>query len=299
MPENPQPQSPEQKRLEAAHGKSSNKSDKEKDGWDIAAILSQIVSGSVIAVVGILVTVKIGQATAAQGKATLEATNRQIASDFLSKLTENSGQARANLLNTIDIAMPVDTAMAMSVRFAGPVTETSSIERDEVKENDKAEQENADAHSAALRALGRLKGKNGSTLEQIVETGNFPDADIAAGVLGHTTTPYLRLSEVDDEAHIFFNKKELKTYFFGADSGWFPLTPYLMKGSNDLDIKVSNGPKGGSGVRLQLRLGTEQYDRRVECKQCANNEESFELHSNIQMDDQGYTHLTTQDVSPH
>ena len=271
-----------------------------KDAWEKASILSQIISGSIIAVVGIIVTIKIGDASAAQGRATLEATNRQIASDFLSKLTENAGAGRANLLNTIDIAMPVDTAIGMSVRFAGPVTQTSTIQNDQVIENDKTDQDNAIVNSAALRALDRLKIKDGPALTQIAESKELPDADIAAGVLGQATTPYLRLSEIDDAASISINHKMLpKSYLFGDDSGWIDLTPYLAKGQGiDLDVTVSNGSLGGASVRLQLRLGAEQYDRRVLCEQCAINKESFRLHSNIQMDNQGRAHLTTQNIDP-
>jgi hypothetical protein len=268
-----------------------------KDSWDIY----EIRSGAILTAAGVIVTILAGIATARQGSATVETTNRQIASSYLDQLTKGDAEKRAALLNAIDVALQPDTATRMSVRFAAPVTQIIKIKDRELLEDDKVRDDarkDAVAHSAAIEALERLKKVDTSVLREIANTGHIPDSDIASEILGESVDSYVRLTEIDDEVVVSINKHpppvvlnrgevtpvgDLKaTYVFGADSGWVNLEPYLKESPTiDLDFLVKNTVAGGAGLRLQLRMGIEQYDFYVDCRKCPPTAESFKVHFNI------------------
>ena len=290
--------------------------EKPRDGWDIASTLSQIISGTIIALVGLGITYELGRASGIQSQAALDATNRQISSQFLSKLTDSTGEARAKLLDTVDIAMSDDVGAHMAVRFAIPTTVftdfptklTTETDAEKQKQQAVGQELSADwqaleriRHAESLPELVALRKESPdkhtkSALEEIRDSGVIPDADVAADILDSPVVPYMRISQIDDIVRVTVNGQPvLKPYVYGDDTDWIDLTPFLAKDKDTgIDLTVHNLIEG-AGVRLALRLGKEQYDRVIRCEDCAEQADVLRVHVNIR-EHNGKYHLNSQTI---
>ena len=243
---------------------------KKKDGWDKAAILSQFLSGFVIAVVGIIVAVythisddrhKETELLLAdkQHAADLDLANRKGYLDYLVKLAdEERPERQAQLLDLMEAELTPQEAVRTALNYLHPV---GSLQDKAIVDNQNL------VRDRAFSVVVHLKGSALDDIREVSESDRMPDREIAKGLLGMPTKVLVRVSGVDDFADLILNDSKVifRGLAFGQDTGWHDITPYLRKSDvpgdhNVLKFTVTNGQAGGYGGRLQISAGVSQYD---------------------------------------
>ncbi|MEG9437210.1 hypothetical protein JAO29_13710 [Edaphobacter sp. HDX4] len=321
---------------------------KEKDTWDKAGILGQLISGIILVAIGLVVTAfldkeqqevtksiaeaqnrsaayiaasqavnskeieqaqvksaeDIAQAAdsiqANANRLSLDATNRQIAADYLSKLiSATSPDDRALLLGDLDVALAPVYSVPLALRFTRPVQTVATICRAKVAIDDQKVQQNKVLTRAALALLQRLERTSKSELEYSRSLGYEPDSSIAAALLGKQPHVFYRVSEIDDFADIYVNSltNVYASYPFADDSGWVDITPLLRKGhDNSFFVVVRNSIYAGSGVRIEIRAGVDQYDRHVYRNDWTGAGPAISVGFSIPLDPNGIPHINGDNI---
>lgn len=193
----------------------SENAQKPKDFWDKAAVVGQLISGIVIAVVGYFITVSLdhGQASNAKAIATaqiqsatdlqhlqnqlsqstataqlefqrlaqeanLDATNRQIVGDYFSKLISAKPEDRAEFIDALDVELGPSYSVPLAVRFTRPIPIRDEICNGRLRqsaESNQAQKENLVVARKASDLLQRLKVKGRQQLREISESRFQPD----------------------------------------------------------------------------------------------------------------------------
>jgi hypothetical protein len=319
---------------------------KRKDGWDIAGILGQLISGILLVAIGLIVTafldreqqevtkaiaeaqnrsaayiaasqaanateIEQSQVTSANDIAkaadaiqanadrlTLDATNRQIAADYLDKLVgATSPDDRATLLGDLDVALEPKYSVPLALRFTRPVQLNTTICNAKVIDDPARIQQHRVLTRAAVALLERLSRTARQELEQSRSLGYEPDSSIALAVLGKRPYVFYRVSQIDDFADIYLNNQRLATYQFAQDSGWKDITSLLTVGhDNSFFVIVRNSIYEGSGVRVEIRAGKDQYDRQVYRNDWTGEGPAISIGFSIPLDDKGVPHLNGDNI---
>lgn len=260
---------------------------KKKDGWDKAGVISQFISGFLIAGLGIAVTILVhlqdsrqkelevnlnkdqfsaqqnllGQQIDAQkvhDKAELDLETRKDYFDYLDKLSGAKPRELSLLLGQMEDTLTETEAAHTAVNYLLPPFSLSD------KEN---ALDNQAVYENALRVAKEFKKYDTDKLKHIARTHPLPQSEIAKAILGEPTRLLVRASEIDDFADLELeNHPLIERMRFGGDSGWLPLTDsqiHRLAGDKSeylLTFLVTNGDYGGYGGRLQISDGLQQYD---------------------------------------
>jgi hypothetical protein len=231
---------------------------------------------------------------------TLEATNRQIAADYLSKLiSATNSDDRATLLGDLDIALEPQYSVPLALRFTRPVETTATICRAKVVVDDAKVQQNAVLTRAAQSLLERLRHTSRSELEYSRSLNYEPDSSIASALLGKRPHVFYRVSEIDDFADIYVNSLTniLTSYRFAEDSGWKDITSLLkIDHDNSFFVLVRNSQYAGSGVRIEIRAGEDLYDRHVYRNDWTGEGPAISIGFSIPLDANGVPHLNGDNI---
>jgi pimeloyl-ACP methyl ester carboxylesterase len=195
----------------------------------------------------------------------------QAATYIASISRESDPEARAALVEGLDIAVPPSMAVTTAMHYAA------------AKDWSVSPQEKA-VFDAAIRVLKRLKVPGHQALLDIQHGNSMPDADIAAAILGAKAKVNVRVSSIDDFGDLTINGiLTVKRFGFQQDSGWLDVTSKLaLDQVNDLKLMITNGPAGGFGGRLQISAGTEQYDSGIIAQnRCPCDAPAFDIDSKI------------------
>jgi hypothetical protein len=228
----------------------------------------------------------------------LDATNRQMASDYLGKLiaTQNFSD-RAALLESLDVALKPEYSVPLALRFTRPVQLKAKICKGIVKDDENLKQQNTIISRKAIELLDRLKFQGAGLLRELSHLDRQPDASIANAVLGNRVRVLFRVSEIDDYADVYINDALAFTYQFGRESGWVDITDRLLpRQENRLYVLIRNSSYEGTGVRLEIRAGAEQYDRFVYRDDWTGASPSFGIGYSIGVDTLGVPHLNGDNI---
>lgn len=210
-----------------------------KDGWDKAGVIAQFLSGTVIALVGVMISAAVQEGQRA------DAERQQFAEYFDHIVEASDATKRASYMGALDVAIS-NPSDVVRVATSYAVSDPSQEVREE-----------------AIKILGRFPGGK-TTLERIASGAIFPDRELARAALGQQGTELLvRLSDIDDDGYLFFNGVkvvEAHTGGPGTDTGWVDISKNLRPGSNQLEFRLHNGIYGGWSGRIQISAGEFQYD---------------------------------------
>jgi hypothetical protein len=228
----------------------------------------------------------------------LDATNRQIASEYLGKLiAESAPQDRAALLEALDVELEPRYSVPLAVRFTRAVQVRSDICNAHIKDQEDLRRQSILISRTAIALLQRLKGPGQQQLEQISRFGFQPDADIAAAILGGKPRVAFRVSEIDDFADVYVNNVLVGNYKLGQESGWIDVTDKLkVNQDNSFYVVIRNSIYEGTGVRLELRAGIDQYDRMVRRNDWTGEGPAFGIGLSIPVDTRGMPHLNGDNI---
>lgn len=227
-----------------------------KDRWDKAGIIAQFLSGTVIALIGLLISSSVNNAQRASA-------DRQQLVEYLKYIGEASDMTRrAALIGALDLAIPKD---AVRIASSYALNDPSQSVREQ-----------------AIRVLAKFP--NGKlVLERIARSSVFPDKQLAEMGLGYKVKELLiRLSDIDDDGHLMVNGSQVVEIGLGKesdnDSGWVDITKNLQIGRNSVEFRLHNGPFGGWSGRLQMSAGEFQYDSTTLLKNaCPCNADAFQI----------------------
>jgi hypothetical protein len=265
---------------------------KKKDGWDIAGIVAQVFSGSIIAGLGIAVAIyahsrDLGERNAefkitkthddaefalssqqnkdqialakARDKAESDLESRKNFMDFLDRFSKAGTQEQTELLEQMEMiltpAQAIRIAMA-NIHPAYALEDKDQLERDSSRFN----------QVISFAEHLKVEGEVADFLREVSQSNVIPDSEIARAILGEKTGVFIRASEIDDFGDITLNGRPLlRQLTFGEDSGWVPITDKLKINAatsdvNELKFLVTNSPFGGFGGRFQISAGLQQYD---------------------------------------
>jgi hypothetical protein len=227
----------------------------------------------------------------------LDATNRQIASDYLGKLiTTSQPYDRAALLNALDITLGPNYSVPLVLRLSRPVQLRADICRGVVKDDDSLKQQ-AIVSTAATAMLQRLKTEGPEQLRQISRSGHQLEASLADAILREDSRVLFRVSAIDDFADVFINNTQLPRFEFGHESGWVDVTSRMIPNrDNRISVLVSNSNAEGTGVRFEVRAGAEQFDRLVIRHDWTGEGPSFWILFSLSVDDAGRFHLNGDSI---
>jgi hypothetical protein len=252
---------------------------KRKDGWDVAGVVSQILSALLLGAVGLwwnqhtqVQLATLSAKTQAQLADLAQKTSNESLEDgrrdrllkYLEEVADAHGddEKRRLLIASSELAIP-DQADVVAKYYAGidPI--------DQVR-------------LAAIQVLGEQRDK--SALYSIIQTGRLPDADAARKALGeHDQEIRLRMSDIDDDGKAFVNGVQVA--HTSRDSGWVDVTQYAHSGKNDILFRLFNGPAGGYGGRFQVLAGGTVYDSGSIAKdQCPCNAEAMDISLSVLRD---------------
>jgi hypothetical protein len=262
---------------------------KGKDGWDKAGIVSQFLSGFLIAGLGVAVTIMMHNQDDEQHALQLKLNKDQFNSQqtlqeqqilaqqthdksevdleskrdyftFLEILSKAATPAeRSLLLNQLeDTLTPVEAAHT-AVNYLRPAFALSQNATDAA--NDQI------SYESAVRVSEEFIAFDKDELQHIAKNHPKPESEIAAAILGRPTQMWVRASSIDDFADLELDGHSLiPRMVFGQDSGWLSLTDsQIHKWAGEkteylLTFLVTNGAAGGFGGRLQISNGLQQYD---------------------------------------
>ena len=153
-----------------------------KDGWDKAGVLAQFLSGTVIGLVGLLISCSVQKGQRLD-------TERQQFSAYLTHIVNAADEPkRSKVIGALDLAL-TDRADVISLAssYATDNNSTPVVRED------------------AIRMLGKYpEGK--PTLQEIANGSMFPNRQLAAMALGIKVKELLvRLSDIDDDGYLFIN----------------------------------------------------------------------------------------------
>jgi hypothetical protein len=252
---------------------------KSKDSWDIAGVVSQIVSAVFLGAVGLwwnqhtqVQLAKLSASTQAQLADLAQKTSNESLEDgrrdrllkYLEEVADAHGddEKRRLLIASSELAIP-DQADVVAKYYAA-IDPTDQV------------------RLAAIEVLGEQRDRN--ALYSIIQTGRLPDTDAAKKALGeHDQEVRLRMSDIDDDGKAFVNGVEVART--SRDSGWVDVTQYAHGGKNDILFRLFNGPAGGYGGRFQVLAGGNIYDSGSIAKnQCPCNAEAMDISLSILRD---------------
>jgi hypothetical protein len=239
--------------------------------------------------------------------ANLDATNRNIASEYVKNWTSaKTAEERVTLLNALDAAVEAERAVPLAINFSRLGELRANIcNGGEVHDNRADFLRQLAVSHADSELLQRLKNRNASQFQQISTSKNEPDASVAKDALSDHGGVFFRLSEIDDKVTVQVSSprdnavilKAVGEYTFGHAYDWKELTPYLEPDRyNDLNFIVSNGLYEGTGVRIQLRVGTQQYDALILRQDWTSSGPAFQLNLRITPDALGRPSLVEANV---
>jgi hypothetical protein len=220
-----------------------------KDTWDKAGVIAQFVSGVLIGAAGLAVTLIVHHAQLGISRTQVKIAEQTQAASYLRDVfIQTDDKTRAELIRTLDQAVPVEYAVRTAMYYARNSREGSP----------EAERP---LYDASIHVLRSVAGSGRERLEMVRASGEMPDADIANAVLGNKIRVHVRVSQIDDYAHFVVGTRELITAVDGtADTGWVDITDKLTDGRNEFYYTLVNGPYGGFKNRLEISAGTWQYD---------------------------------------
>jgi hypothetical protein len=107
-----------------------------------------------------------------------------------------------------------------------------------------------------------------------------------------------RVSEIDDFADVYVNNNQPQRFQFGSQSEWKDVTNQLNPSnpSNWIQVLVSNTNWQGSGVRFEVRVGLEQYDRWVYRHDWSGEGQAFWIQLSLSVDSRGKFHLNGDNI---
>jgi hypothetical protein len=195
-----------------------------------------------------------------------------IIASYISWIASQSDPgARASMIDGLDIAVPPAQAVRTAMQYAVP-------------KNWLVDPSEKPVFDAAIRVLKRMKEPGREALMEIRQGTAMPAADIAGAILGDSARVWVRISLVDDFADLSVNGIPIgRRLTFGQDSGWLDVTGNFMPDKiNNLKLLITNGPAGGSGGKLQISAGTEQYDSGlIYLDRCPCDAPAFDIESKI------------------
>jgi hypothetical protein len=248
-------------------------SNKKKDGWDKATTIAQIFSGTIIAVLTVVVawyahakdisekTAELAITTAhADAESDLE--EKKYFMEFLDQLDKGEPRAQDRLLDQMEYLLPPEQAVRVAM---GDLHPPFAMEN-----KDQYAMDSLRFNHLTLYAKHIAQNKPvADFLREVSQSDVIPDREIARALLGEKTNVYFRASEIDDFGDVTLNGVPLIDQLtFGGDSGWIRISDKLLKvgggnsptESNKLVFLITNGPAGGFGGRFQVSAGLQQYD---------------------------------------
>ena len=227
---------------------------KKKDSWDKAGILSQFLSGFVIAALGIAVTILVHREDSKQKATEIELNHRQYLNQqsLLSQenaagfnLSKQESDAQISLSTAHDKAEfdlenrknyfdylgrisdatdPQKRALLLS-QMEGTLTPDEAAQtaitylHPPFALGDRATYEyNKVVYESALQVATEFKRYDLGQLEHITQSHSIPDSEIARAILGQRTEVLVRVSEIDDFGDITLNGKPLAARGASPDS---------------------------------------------------------------------------------
>ena len=278
-----------------------------KDKWDKTAIISQIVASVVLASVGGYLTYHFQTAAA---KDTLDATNRTIISDYLSKIVSaTTPQQRAQYISALDVELGPTYSVPLAVSFARPVQNRDIICGGTIvydKETDEEAVQEELVRAAANELLQRLSLTQiaRDQFKKISQVETQPDAGIADAYLGmKASTIQYRVSEVDDFADAEIDDADgditpVGAYKFGDNSPWVNISAKTKRNQINTFVLVVRNKTGGSGARLQMSIGAYQYDRAVKTQNDEPAGRMFRFSIYFSVDEHGIARFNGDDIKP-
>jgi len=239
-----------------------------KDGWDKAGVVAQFLSGTVIALLGFVISITVDRAQHA-------ASERQQFTEYLKAIGGASeAAARATLIGNLDLAIPKE-AVRVATQYASD--DPSVTVRDQ-----------------AMQVLTRFPTEGRPVLERIAQSSDAIDAESAQFYLGQQVKSlFVRLSDIDDDGHLKVNGKEILMVGLspniGNDTGWRNIASSLKPGTNILEFLLHNGQYGGWSGRLRISAGpNHRYDSgKLASLYCPCNANAFLLTVNVEMGPDG------------
>lgn len=237
-----------------------------KDIWDKFSIVSQILSSLVLATVGGFLTFYFQNS----------AKNSAIVSDLLDKIIPANAGQREQYLNALDLELGPRYSIPLAFRLSSPIPLRYTLCDGKVL-SDPTTTEEQDEEFSDVRTVRELLQRLSLTasgkkeLQTISRSGLKPDADIADAYLRKSSKVYYRITEVDDYASIEIDANKhidqnFTQYQFGDESPWVDISNRMTKGTVNTFYVVVTNKVGSSGARLQMRIGTDQYDQYVGTK---------------------------------
>jgi hypothetical protein len=211
------------------------------------------------------------EVTTATASSQLQLQQDTFLGTYLGQIVSASGMQRAEYIDAMDVEFGPHFAVPLAVRLVKPHRYNSTICAGKVLYDEKTdieEQQDEITRETADELLQRLSNTRGARaeLDKISQSTVQPDAGIAAAYLGKRSTVQYRVTEIDDYAQVILNGKTLATYKFGEESPWVDISRQMAAGQmNSFYLMVGNIAEG-SGARLQMRIGSYQYDRAVRTK---------------------------------
>ena len=265
---------------------------KSKDGWDIAGVVSQILSALFLGGVGLWWN----QHTQVQ-LARLSASTQQQLADLAQK-TSNANLEDGRRDRLLKYLEEVADAHADDEKRRLLIASSELAipdQADVVAKYYSVVDPNDQVRLAAIEVLGEQRDKN--ALYSIIQAGRLPDADAAKKALGeHNQDVRIRMSDIDDDGRAYFNGVEVTRT--SRDSGWIDVTQYARADKNEILFRLFNGPAGGYGGRFQVLAGGAVYDSGSIAKnQCPCNAEAMDISISVLRDGKrNITGLTTAKI---
>lgn len=277
-----------------------------KDGWDKLAIVGQLLSGIVVALLGIAVTVVISNGQEHFQQAITEAQTAAAKQQTISEQAFAKQQQAAQLAlskqqsdATLQLSRQqernqeaLDNQKQVTDYFAKILASTAPEDRATLISGMSIALQPADAiriamkyahpsagpgqhmvAKAAIALLMGLKVRGKDALNEIKDSGVMPDSEIAAAALGERRPVLVRVSEVDDSVDLYINiSQPFRHVQYGRDTGWIDVSNRMFSNYvNKFYFLISNSAYEGCGARMQISDGLQQFDDHVYFSSCPPN----------------------------
>lgn len=225
---------------------------RQKDGWDKAAVISQIVSSILIGSISAAVAIFGTRISNTVQNAQLESTERKQTGDYVKEIaTATDAERRAQLIETLDLAVRSDDAYRIALHYAAE------------NRSGAAPSDPRLIYDQSLDVLGRLEPRYPGISQKFADHGTHPASDIAAAIAGREIRLWVRATGVDDSAVLAINGVPAAEFPFG-NSEWVDVTDKLKPNKNHFQFVVTN-IAAQTGAHLEMSAGTQQYDTRTAC----------------------------------
>lgn len=235
-----------------------------KDGWDKAGVIGQWVSGVVIALMGVFVTVRL-QSTQLQNASNQQRTQQAI---------EESAQVR-EVIESASKVMGRERRRYVALLPTLTPKNVVDIASQFLTDDDPG------VRSEAIRVLSSFP-------EGILRVKEFAsqsaDKSVATQVNARASEPsdlLARISEIDDLGVLKLNGRDVLKATFPNDSGWVDIRWALHDGVNNGEFAITNGPFGGWAGRIQISAGGSSIDRKYGRDACPCNGQAFKVSISI------------------